>query len=801
MAQKFFDFLLPKNVLPCISGIPTRITETTATQIDFMCVFRPTSKLCNFIESGSLLLDISDHLPVFFIMKQNMQNMSKKYRGSRRSYSDRNIAAFRNDLSQQNWDGIMNSNDCNIAFDGFHKKFMESYDKCFPKKTISRTMCNKKNWVTKGLLICIKHKNRLYRKHLKNRGNISLHIKYKTYKNKLNNVLKKAEKDYYVKQLMLDKHNVSNIWRVYSEILGKHKNKQADVAKLVLGEKTYCDSKNIAESFNQYFAHIGSELAKGFPRNEMFKNYLGNSCNQSMFLSDITRVELQNHLALLDKNKSAGYDEVTPRIISVVSDIITQPLLHLYNLSFRTGTFPDVLKIAKIIPLYKKKEHFLPGNYRPISLLSIFSKILEKLMQQRLYSYLSNFNILFKLQFGFREHHSTTLALTEIVDSIRKEVDNGNSVLGIYLDLSKAFDTVCHDKLLFKLNHYGIRGSVHDWLRSYLSGRSQTTYVNKTLSSIRPSASVGVPQGSALSPLLFLCYVNDIANVLENNQLRLFADDTNVFISGPDVTMLQEKAQTSLLLLDKWFTANELTLNISKTCVSLFSKKHNSAQIELNLNGTAIPCVNSTRYLGVYLDANLNFIEHCNFVKNKLTKLTSACYYISNFITKAHVRSIYFAYLFPHINYGIEIVGVSSKKNRNLLQGSQNKLLKVLCKSGTYDSPQLLHEELGIFNISQLTYFHTACFVYKQLNGLLPSIFEDYFKTNEQMANRSHRRQHKLYVPFYRLEFGQRAFPCIAAKIWNSLPQNITTCDSLNSFKHNLKQSILEGTIETNQLL
>jgi hypothetical protein len=358
----------------------------------------------------------------------------------------------------------------------------------------------------------------------------------------------------------------------------------------------------------------------------------------------------------LSNNKSPGPDEISAKLLKENCYIFCEPLQYIYNLSLCTGVVPQKLKFAKVIPVFKQGDSTSASNYRPISLLSIFNKMLEKLVHRRLYSFFDKYNVLYKYQFGFRKNHSTSLAVLEVIDTCYKNLDNNNKILGIYFDLSKAFDTVDHTILLSKLFHYGIRGTMHDWLTSYLSNRMQYTVVNNVSSKIG-SISCGVPQGSVLGPLLFLIYMNDIHKAVPNKDLKLFADDTNLFLFGSDLKILEAEANDCLKKLEFWFYANKLSLNTEKTCYTAF-KCNNKAQLDLLtfsliINGKQINKVSSCKYLGVYIDDNFQWNEHIDYVYKKIVRFVGICYKLKGTVPKECLYKLYYAFIYPYIQYGV----------------------------------------------------------------------------------------------------------------------------------------------------
>ena len=336
-----------------------------------------------------------------------------------------------------------------------------------------------------------------------------------------------------------------------------------------------------------------------------------------MSFSPLSPDELENAFKSLQSNKSPGINEIDVNVLKEVFDIIKPILRHIFNWSILEGKFPDQLKIAKVTPVFKTGDKTDPGNYRPISVLSCISKILEKIMYNRLYDYLTKNDILFKKQFGFQKNHSTEHALLELVSEISESFENNKCTLGIFIDLSKAFDTVNHDILISKLRRYGITGTNLDWFENYLTNRKQCVTYDGLLTKTKRIV-CGVPQGSILGPLLFLIYVNDLCKTSKLFDFILFADDTNLFYSHKNLKALFETVNNELNLVNDWFIANKLSLNAKKTKYILFCKRSKLDDLPLKLpalwiNNKEIKRVSETSFLGVIIHESLSWHNHKNY--------------------------------------------------------------------------------------------------------------------------------------------------------------------------------------------
>ena len=282
----------------------------------------------------------------------------------------------------------------------------------------------------------------------------------------------------------------------------------------------------------------------------------------SIFLEPIVPRELDEIIKSL-KNGAPGGDGITAQILKTIRQSINGPVRYLWNRSLTEGVFPDELKLANVLPLFKSGDPLLFNNLRPISLLCVLSKVFDKIMYSRLYNFLEQQKILIKYQFDFRKYHSSYMALMIMMDEIIKALNNYDCVVGIFLNLSKAFDTVNHGILLDKLCHYGVRDNALDWFRSYLSGRRQFVTYNGVSSSTK-TITCGVPQGSILEPLLFLLHINDLYSVCSTSVPLLYADDTSLFSKGEDIDTLVRGINFELDDISTWLKINKLSLNVKK---------------------------------------------------------------------------------------------------------------------------------------------------------------------------------------------------------------------------------------------
>ena len=543
----FLNLMQSHLFMPLIQH-PTRVTETSATLIDNIF----TNCICFPVRSGILSTDISDHMPVFCMLNCNSSTNAGDTAPMYRVINDESIALFKSNLINADWNVVYAEQGAQSAFASLQKILLDAFD-VFPLRQSRPTRKVSKPWLTDGLKESIHRKNKLYKLSVKRPSAYNV-TTYKEYRKVLSKLLKRAEKDYYHARLTELKGNLKKTWDVLKSLCGI-KFKQKCQSEFKLKNKVSTISSEIANGFNECFVNLGKDLADKIPRTSTSAtDYLKRRIPNSFFCEPATDSEIHSIFREM-KCTSPGWDNMIPKVLKSVSDVIVAPLTYVLNLSLAQGVVPSELKIARVTPIYKSGDNQLCINYRPVSVLPCLSKIFERCMYNRLFKFFEANNVLNDCQFGFRKSSSPELALSLLVDKITKAMDAKENAVGLFIDLSKAFDTVNFDILLQKLEVYGIRGTPLKWIENYLNGRKQFVYYNNCKSDYR-DIKCGVPQGSILGPLFFLIYINDLLFLTDQMDFIMFADDTTIVMTDKDINVLQQKINLEMKLVMEWFKVN-----------------------------------------------------------------------------------------------------------------------------------------------------------------------------------------------------------------------------------------------------
>ena len=454
--------------------------------------------------------------------------------------------------------------------------------------------------------------------------------------------------------------------------------------KMNCGGTLETDKLLIANTFNEYFTNIGPSLASSIITTglDSHKHYLTNKTKNIFKFQNISEKEISETISSLKTKNSSGFDGISTKLLKVIKTEITKPLTCLINQCLKTGTFPDNLKLAKVIPLHKKDDKTIITNYRPISLLPSISKIIEKVAYKQISKYFTSNNLFYKYQYGFRGNHSTEFAALHLVDKITSEMDIGNLPLNIYLDLSKAFDTLDHTILLDKLEYYGIQNIELTFFKKYLLNRKQFVQMGDIKSSTQ-EIKTGVPQGSILGPLLFVIYINDMSFATKYFEFIMYADDTTLMcsITPQEFNNLQQlaaKINKELKLINNWLKVNRLSLNVAKSKFMLFHMPQRKiAPPTLYIDGVLIDGVTHFNFLGIIIQNNLKWDTHINAISLKICRTIGILNKLKNVLPQSILKMLYYSLIVPHLNYGILLWGYSTGRIFKL----QKKALRIITLS------------------------------------------------------------------------------------------------------------------------
>lgn len=783
---EFLDLVVANSFMPRIVR-PTRVTRTSDTLIDNIFIrFSPV-----FVSSISCILTnkLSDHYPILVKIRMFGHSMTKERRKNKyRLIRKETKTALTNLLTELTNLDILNKLDTSDSADA-NKNYKiltdiltESYNRHCPLRNVKFDKRKHKNseWITDAIMNSIKQRNKLY-KNLKNTEKddpryTNLDEQLKNFNKILKRSINLAKKHYYSNLFSKFQNDIKKTWRNINILLNRDKTKDDGQTTLKIDGQQTTDGQTISDSFNTFFSNIGRKVTDDLPTaNKTPEDYLTAPIDTTFSFKPVDDGTIERIIREeLSSKSSFGEDGFSSKLIKHLKESLVSPLTLICNQSIKSGTFPNLMKIAKVIPLFKKGDAELVDNYRPISLLPALSKVLERVLYEQIFDYFTAHKLFAESQYGFRKNRSTDQAAIELVDKISAVVDNRKQAIAIFMDLSKAFDTLNHSILLMKLKYYGFSEQSLLLMKNYLTQRQQ--YVSwDNCSSGKENISTGIPQGSILGPLLFIIYVNDLSRACTNFSPICFADDTTLFSSldafGRSSGVIQNNINAELKSVREWLLANKLSLNSVKTKYMIFreinTRKRN---ISVQINDQELERVTTFKFLGLTLHEHRSWANHISEVCLKISRTVGVMNRLKSFIPSSVLLSIYNGLITPYLNSHLLTWGSSPLSRLPVLQ---RKAVRIITKNHFLAHCDPLFKELNILKLEHMYPYQCLKLYFKCKNNLAPVYFNNFLELRGEATE--YLREHPLRnaedhsIPFMNKTTSQKTVRFNIGKIFDQV--------------------------------
>ena len=781
--KSWLEYLEPFGLIQKVTEA-TRKSLNTETLIDHI--------YCN-IESNINSVDVphlglSDHFPVFLTRKTNCSAPKLTHHTiSYRSFKNFDEETFSSDLLNAPWDLIKVFDDTNDVVETWSDMFLSIVDKHLPLKSHRVKYKQQPKWMTPDIIDAIKTRDR--HKSLNNDN------QYKIWRNKVTSLIKQSKKAQYSAIINENNNNPSSVWKLFKEIGIKNKNNISKISSIKIGENCVDDNFEMATHFNNFFVSIASKL-KGPIKSCNFEK-LKDFCDSKVpdgidfNIPEISRDKVFKFLSNIDTSKATGYDQIGPRLLKIAAPLIADSITYICNLSIQNSCFPDKWKVGKVTPLHKSGSKDDVNNFRPISVLPILSKILEKHVHDSLMDFLIKHSLLHRTQSGFRPSFSCETALLGMVNKWLNAINDGFMIGVVMIDFKKAFDLVDHKILLQKLKHYKLSDKTMSWFDSYLLHRKQRVCVNNVTSDDEIIIN-GVPQGSILGPLLFLLFINDLPLYTKPIHTDMYADDTTLYAIGISQEEIERNLQLALLNLSKWCIANGMVINTAKTKLMLITTHQrrtilNTNDLILSFNNENLNTVDKDKILGVIIDNNLSWTSHVDLLCKKISSNLWLLSRIKEYLNIEQRIQFYKTYIQPDIDYCSLVWGGTSQSNLGRIFRLQKRACKIILDYNIENIDQSI-KDMKILTIFERLFLRKAKFMFKVDRSETPKYIQEMFNQrilDDTMPLLRSTMSSYFIPPRPKKEIFKQSFIYSGPLVWNSLPTNLKNLSSLSSFHNN----------------